>query len=151
MRLLSGNLVIISNLNIKFYKSICSTLYFNINNKKKLKMEAKEKDYADQIEKTVTTIETHVEKKSATGLSTTIDKWIDVLEEHKDLKTVASNLKKLKKAIDDKDAEKIVELMATLGEETTKASEMAEGKEATKIKVLGKALTAGSKAISKFI
>ena len=114
-------------------------------------MEAKEKDYADQIEKTVTTIENHVEKKSATGLTTTIDKWIDVLEEHKDLKTVASNLKKLKKAIDDKDAEKIVELMATLGEETTKASEMAEGKEATKIKVLGKALTAGSKAISKFI
>lgn len=114
-------------------------------------MEAKEKDYADQIDATVSAIENHVEKKSGTGLTTTINKWIDVLDEHKDLKTIGSNLKKLLKAIDDKDFEKVVELMATLGEETTKAAEMAEGKEATKIKALGKTLTSGSKAIAKFI
>jgi hypothetical protein len=114
-------------------------------------METKEKNYADQIEATVETISTHVEKKSATGLSTTINKWIDVLEDHKDLKTIASNLKKLKQAIEDKDGKKVVALMQTLGEEVTDASEMAEGSEATKIKSLGKALTSGSKAIAKFL
>jgi hypothetical protein len=114
-------------------------------------METKEKSYTDQIEATVETISTHVEKKSGTGLSTTINKWIDVLEDHKDLKTIASNLKKLKEAIDDKEVKKAVMLMETLGEETTKVAEMAEGSEATKIKSLGKALTAGSKAISKFM
>jgi hypothetical protein len=67
------------------------------------------------------------------------------------LKTIAGNLKKLKTAIDDKNVEKAVTLMATLGEETTKAAEMAEGSEATKIKSLGKALTSGSKAIAKFM
>ena len=41
--------------------------------------------------------------------------------------------------------------MATLGEETTKAAEMAKGVEATKIKALGKALTAGSKTIAKLM
>jgi hypothetical protein len=41
--------------------------------------------------------------------------------------------------------------MATLGEETTKAAEMSNGAEAAKIKALGKALTSGSKAISKFL
>ena len=41
--------------------------------------------------------------------------------------------------------------MATLGEETTKAAEMAKGSEATKINALGKALTAGSKTIDKFM
>jgi hypothetical protein len=114
-------------------------------------METKEKSYAEQIEATVETIATHVEKKSGTGLTTTINKWIDVLEDHKDLKTIAGNLKKLKTAIDDKNVEKAVTLMATLGEETTKAAEMAEGSEATKIKSLGKALTSGSKAIAKFM
>jgi hypothetical protein len=114
-------------------------------------METKEKNYAEQIEATVETISTHVEKKSGTGLSTTINKWIDVLEDHKDLKTIASNLKKLKIAIDDKDGKKAVVLMETLGEEVTKAAEMAEGSEATKIKSLGKALTSGSKAIAKFL
>lgn len=111
-------------------------------------METKEKNYTEQIEATVETITTHVEKKSGTGLSTTINKWIDVLEDHKDLKTIASNLKKLKTAIDDKNVEKAITLMATLGEETTKAAEMADGSEATKIKSLGKALTSGSKAIA---
>lgn len=114
-------------------------------------METKEKSYTEQIEATVETISTHIEKKIGTGLTTTINKWIDVLEDHNDLKTIASNLKKLKQAIEDKNVEKVVTLMALLGEETTKASEMAEGSEATKIKSLGKALTSGSKAIAKFM
>jgi hypothetical protein len=114
-------------------------------------METKEKNYAEQIDKTAETIATHVEKKSATGLSTTINKWIDTLEEHKDLKSIAGNLKKLQQAIEDKKGDKIVTLMATLGEETTKAAEMAEGSDVTKIKALGKSLTAGSKAIAKFM
>jgi len=108
-------------------------------------------NYAEQIDATVETINIHVEKKSGTGLTTTINKWIDVLEDHKDLKTIASNLKKLQKAIEDKNFEKAVTLMATLGEETTKAAEMADGNEATKIKSLGKALTTSSKAIAKFM
>lgn len=114
-------------------------------------METKEKNYAEQIDKTVETIATHVEKKSGTGLTSIINKWIDILEDHKDLKSIASNLKKLQQAIEDKKVDKAVTLMATLGEETTKAAEMAEGSEATKIKSLGKALTAGSKAIAKFM
>ena len=114
-------------------------------------METKEKSYAEQIEITVETIATHVEKKSGTGLTTTINKWIDVLSDHKDLKTIATNLKKLKEAIDAKDSKKAVTLMATLGEEVTQAATMAEGAEATKIKSLGKALTNGSKAIAKFM
>ena len=114
-------------------------------------METKEKNYTEQIDSTVETISTHVEKKSATGLTTTINKWIDVLENHKDLKTIASDLKKLEKAIGDKDFKKVVMLMDTLGTETTKAAEMAEGNEATKIKSLGKALSSGSKAIAKFL
>ena len=114
-------------------------------------METKEKDYAEQIDKTVETIAAHVEKKSGTGLSSTINKWIDTLADHKDLKTIASDLKKLEKAFEDKNFEKVVTLMATLGEETTKAAEMAKGSEATKIKALGKALTAGSKTIAKLM
>ena len=114
-------------------------------------METKEKNYTEQIDKTVETIATHVEKKSGTGLTTTINKWIVTLEEHKDLKAIATNLKKLQQLIEDNKADQAVKLMAMLGEETTKAAEMAEGSEATKIKSLGKALTAGSKAIAKFI
>lgn len=113
-------------------------------------MKNTETNFTEQIDKTVETIATHVEKKSGTGLSTTINKWIDVLEENKDLKSIASNLKKLQQAIEDKKVDKVITLMATLGEETNKAAEMAEGSEATKIKSLGKALTAGSKAIAKF-
>ena len=114
-------------------------------------METKEKSYTEQLDKTVETISNHVEKKSGTGLTTTINKWIDVLEDHKDLKSIAGNLKKLQIAIEDKKWDKAVTLMEMLGEETTKAAEMAEGSEATKIKALGKALTSGSKAIAKFM
>ena len=110
-----------------------------------------DKDYGVQIDSTVKTIEDHVEKKSGTGLSPTINKWIDILEDHKELKTVASNLKKLKEAIDDKDTKKAVTLLETLGEQTTKAASEAEGTEATKIRHLGKALTSASKAIAKFM
>ena len=118
-------------------------------------MESKEKtakkSYDAQIDSTVETIQTHVEKKSGTGLSSTINTWIDVLEDHKEFKTVASNLKKLKEAIDDKDTKKAVTLLETLGEQTTEAASNAEGKESTKIKQLGKALTSASKAIAKFM
>lgn len=114
-------------------------------------METKEKNYAEQIDATVEAISDHIEKKSATGLTTAINKWIDVLENHKDLKMIASNLKKLEQCLADKDFKKVVTLMGTLGEETTKAAEMAEGSEAIKIKSLGKALTSGSKAIAKFM
>lgn len=114
-------------------------------------METKEKNYTEQLDATVETIAKHVEKKSGTGLTTTINKWIDILEEHKGLKTIANNLTKLKQAIDDKQVDKAVEIMATLGEQTTTAAEKADGAEATKIKALGKALTSGSKAIAKFM
>jgi hypothetical protein len=109
-----------------------------------------ENNYEAQIDTTVSTIEGHVEKKSIAGLSGTINKWIDTLEDHKGFKTIAGNLSKLKDAIESKDADKIVSLLATLGEETSKAAEKANGTEATKIKHLGKALTTASKAVAKF-
>ena len=56
-------------------------------------METNEKNYTEEIDKTIETIATHVEKKSGTGLISTINKWIDVLEDHKDLKTVTTDLK----------------------------------------------------------
>jgi len=110
-----------------------------------------EKNYGSQIDSTVKTIEDHVEKKSATGVTGTINKWIDALEDHEDLKTIGSNLNKLKEAVESKDSAKIVSLLGTLGEQTTKAADEAEGAEATKIKHLGKALTSASKAIAKFV
>jgi uncharacterized protein YukE len=110
-----------------------------------------EKNYGSQIDSTVKTIEDHVEKKSTSGVAGAINKWIDVLEDHKGLKTIASNLNKLKEAVESKDSEKIVSLLETLGEQTTKAADEAEGAEATKIKHLGKALTTASKAIAKFV
>lgn len=113
-------------------------------------METKEKNYAEELDSAATTIATNVEKKSGTGLTSAINKWVDVLDAHKDLMPIAGNLKKLLVAIDHKKGDDIVTLMATLGEETTKAAEMAAGDEMTKIKALGKALTAGSRAIAKF-
>lgn len=72
--------------------------------------------------------------------------------EYKDLKTITTDLKKLKTALEDKkNAEKVVALMASLGEETTNAASMAKGREETTIKALGKALTTGFKTIAKFI
>ena len=54
-------------------------------------------------------------------------------------------------AIEDKKVDKALELMTTLGEQATDAAEIAEGKETTKIKAFGKALTYSAKAISKFM
>jgi len=115
------------------------------------KEKAVEKDYSPQIDSTVKTIEDHLEKKSATGVTGAINKWIDILEDHKGLKTIASNLNKLKEAIESKDFKKVGACMETLGEETTKAAADAEGSEATKIKHLGKVLTSTSKAILKLV
>lgn len=118
-------------------------------------MEAKEKktekNYEVQIDSAVKAIEDHVEKKSTTGVSGAINKWIETLESNKGLKTIASNLTKLKEALESKDADKIVTLLETLGEQTTKAADEAEGAEATKIKHLGKVLTTASKTIAKFV
>jgi len=72
------------------------------------------------------------------------------LRNTKGLKKIASNLNKLKDAIESKEMKKVATLLETLGEETTKAADSAEGAEATKIKHLWKALTAASKAVSKF-
>jgi len=105
----------------------------------------------EEMDKTVATITTHVKKKSETSLTTTINKWIHILIEHRDLKTITTDLKKLKTALEDKNAEKVVTLIASLGEETTKAAAMAKGREGTTIKALEKALTTGSKTIAKFI
>lgn len=110
-----------------------------------------EKNYAIQIDSTVKTIEEHVEKKSATGVTGVISKWIETLEDHKDLKTVASNLSKLKEALESKDFKKVATLLETLGEQTTKAAAEAEGAEATKIKHLGNVLTSTSKALAKLV
>lgn len=110
-----------------------------------------EKNYEAHIDSTVKAVEDHVEKKSVVGVSSTINKWIETLADHKGLKTIASNLDKLKDALESKDTEKIVTLLETLGEQTTKAADEAEGAEATKIKHLGKALTTASKAIPKFV
>lgn len=114
-------------------------------------METKEKNYGTQLDSTAKTIEDHVEKKSSTGVSGTINKWIDTLEDHKGFNTIASNLHKLNEAIENKETKNIVTLLATLGEETSHAAEKAEGAEATKIKYLGKALTTASKAIAKLV
>jgi len=103
------------------------------------------------IDSTIKTIEDHVEKGSTAGVATSINSWIKTLESHKELKTIASDLEKLKEAISAKDGKKIADLMTALGSETTKAAESAKGGEATKIKHLGKALSTAAKAIAKLV
>lgn len=105
---------------------------------------------ATHLNATIEMIEKDVEKKSLTGASGAINKWITTLDMHEELKSISDKLQKLKNAIADKNGKKIVELMTEAGEETTKAAEMAEGDEAKKIKMLGKCLTASAKVISKF-
>lgn len=102
------------------------------------------------IDSTIETIEEHVKKESLTGIPTSIGSWIKTLNEHKELTGIAGNLEKLKEAIAAKDGKKIVTLMTTLGEETTKAAENAEGNQAKSIHQLGKVLSTAAKAISKF-
>ena len=101
------------------------------------------------IDSTIEALETHVEKKSATGVTSAISTWIKTLGSHEEFKDIATDLEDLKTALSDKDGEKISELLAKLGEATTDAAEKAEGKEGTKVKKLGKALTMASKAVAK--
>lgn len=68
-----------------------------------------------------------MEKGSTAGVATSINSWIKTLESHKELKTIASDLEKLKEAISAKDGKKIADLMTALGSETTKAAESAKG------------------------
>jgi len=110
-----------------------------------------EKNYGSQIDATVKTVEEHVAKKSGTGVTGVISKWIETLEEHKDLKTIATNLSKLKEAMEGKDFKKVATLLETLGEQTTRAAGETKDAEATKIKHLGKVLTTTSKAIAKLV
>jgi hypothetical protein len=124
-------------------------LIIKIRNMESTKTEIKQN--ATHIDSTVKAIENGVEKGSTTGVLTTINGWIKTLESHPELKGIGSNLKKLKEAISAKDGKKIVELMTKLGLETTKAAESAEGGEVTKVKHLGKAITAAAKVIAKLL
>ena len=101
------------------------------------------------IDSTIETLETHVEKESTTGVTSTINSWIKTLSEHKELKGIATDLEKLQDALAKKDGKSITSLLTKLGDETTKAGENAEEGDAKKIKMLGKALTTAAKAIGK--
>lgn len=103
------------------------------------------------IESTIESIEEHVKKESTTGVPAAISSWMKALEGHDQFKAIVKDLEKLKAALADKDGAKIADLMASLGEQTTKAGEGAEGNEGTKIKHLGKVLTTAGKAIAKFM
>ncbi len=94
-------------------------------------------------------VDKHVKETSTTGVSAAISKWIKTLGEYEELHGIAADLEDLKTALSDKDGKKIASLLSKLGTDTTKASESAEGAEATKIKALGAALSAGGKAIGK--
>ncbi len=102
------------------------------------------------LDETIEMIEKDVEKKSLAGASGAISKWITTLAKHDELKPISTKLEKLKEAVAEKDGKKIVELMTSLGEATTKAAEDAEGDDAKNIKMLGKCLVTAAKAISKF-
>jgi uncharacterized membrane protein YvbJ len=106
--------------------------------------------HVTHLNETIEMIEKDVEKKSITGASGAITKWITTLTKYDELKPISTKLEKLKEAIADKDGEKIAELMTSLGEVTTKAAEEAKGDDAKKIKMLGKCLVTAAKAISKF-
>lgn len=102
------------------------------------------------IDSTIETLEKSIEKETINGASPAITKWMASLEGHMEFKPILGKLEKLKSALADKDGKKIVELMTSLGEETSKAGENAEGDEGKKVKMLGKALSSAAKAISKF-
>ena len=104
-----------------------------------------------KIESTIESIEQHIEKKSPTGVSTAINGWIKALDGNKDLKGIASGLEDLKEALTQKDGKKIVELMTSLGEQTTASADNAKGDDAKGVKKLGKALTSAAKTISKLL
>lgn len=108
-------------------------------------------DSTSNIESTIESIEQHIEKKSPSGVTTSINNWIKALSGNKDLKDIASDLEDLKEALSEKDGKKIVELMTSLGEKTTASAENAEGNDAKGVKKLGKALTSAAKTIGKWI
>ncbi len=109
------------------------------------------KDHSKRLETTATSITEHVQKGTTTGISTSITSWIKTLGAHKELEGIAADLEELKTAISEKDGKQIVSIMTKLGAETTKAAENAEEGDAKKIKMLGKSLTAGAKAIGKLV
>ncbi len=104
-----------------------------------------------QIDATIEALEKHVEDESPTGVTRVINGWQKTLEEHKEFKKVSADLETLKDALAAKDGKKIVKCLTSLGEETTKAAEDAEGDEGKKVKMLGKALTAAAKAVGKLV
>ncbi len=108
-------------------------------------------DSTSNIDSTIESIEQHLEKKSPSGVTTSINTWIKALSGNKDLKDIASDLEDLKEALTEKDGKKIVELMTSLGEKTTASAESAEGNDAKGVKKLGKALTSAAKTISKLV
>ena len=112
--------------------------------------ETKQSTQTTHLDATIEMIEKDVEKKTLTGASAAITKWITTLSKHKELKEISGTLEKLKDAIADKDGKKIVELMTSAGEATIEAAEDAEGDELKKIKMLGKCLVTSAKAIGKF-
>ena len=110
-------------------------------------VEKKEASQVTHLSATIDMIEKDVEKKSLTGASGAITKWITALSDHSSLKPISTELEELKDAIAEKDGKKIVELLTSLGEATTKA---ANGEDQKKIKMLGESLITAAKAISKF-
>ncbi len=108
-------------------------------------------DSTSNIDSTIESIEQHLEKKSPSGVTTAINNWIKALDGNKDLKGIASGLEDLKTALSEKDGKKIVELMTSLGEQTTASAEGAEGNDAKGVKKLGKALTSAAKTIGKLV
>ena len=102
-----------------------------------------------EIDSTIEKIESHVEKGTPTGVKTVIGGWIKKVSEHKELSKIGGDLEKLQDALEAKDGKKIISLLSSLGEATTDAAEKADGKDATKIKALGKALTTASKTLAK--
>ena len=111
--------------------------------------ENKSMSYATEIDSTIEKIESHVEKGTPTGVKTIISSWVKKLSEHEELKGIGKDLAKLQDALKAKDSKNIIALLTSLGEDTTAAAEKAEGKEGTKFKALGKALSAGAKALGK--
>ncbi len=105
--------------------------------------------YATEIDSTIEKIESHVEKGTPTGVKTVINGWVKKLSEHKELSGIGKDLEKLQGALEAKDSKNIIALLTSLGEDTTAAAEKAEGKEGTKFKALGKALSASAKAMGK--
>ena len=103
------------------------------------------------IESTSELIDKHVKDATTTGVSNSISSWIKTLESHSEFKGIANDLENLKTAISEKNGNQIVSLMTKLGTETTNAAEKADDGDAQKIKMLGKALTAGAKALSKVV